>query len=442
MSIAFSSARTQNYLQQLKGAFGYRLVAMAASYLAVPLMIRYVGQEPFGVWSTLLTVMSWIVFFDLGVGNGLRNKVAELLAKGEIAEAREFISSGYTLIGLIAAGLLLLLLPVSYAVSWQRVFNTEIIEEATLRSTVQIAAVFIVGNFWIGLIATLLGAVQQTSWISLGQLIANLSSLGLVFLLSWTGLSSIQYLALAYGFSLVLANIVLSIRFYRTYPGLRPRAHLDKVHVQPLLKVGLQFFAIQVAGLILFSTDKMLITQLFGPGLVTPYEVVFRLFSVFTLLHTLISVPLWSAYTDAFHRGDMAWIQKTLRQQLLVFAGIVCMVLLLIGIARPILVLWVGKEVVVPAGLLPAMGVFIAVSAWNNVFAMLVNGIGEIRLQLYTALAAMCINIPLSVGLAKYAGLGVPGIVLGTSCSLLLAAVALPLQTRSFLRRTPQPTQP
>ena len=273
-------------------------------------------------------------------------------------------------------------------------------------------------------------------------MIANLSSLALVFGLSKTGVSSISYLALAYGFSLVLSNVVLSIWFYRVYPGLRPRPQLDKIHVQPLLKVGLQFFTIQLAGLILFSTDKMLITQLFGPAFVTPYDVVFRLFSVFTLVHTLISVPLWSAYTEAFHRGDTGWIQKTLREQLLVFAAIVLLVLLLIFIAKPILALWVGKDILVPEGLLPAMAVFIAVSVWNNVFAMLVNGIGEIRLQLYTAVAAMGINIPLSIGLAKYLGFGVSGIVLGTSCSLLLAAVALPLQTRAFLRRTAQTVQP
>jgi len=81
MSEAVSKERTHNYVRQIKGAVVYKAVAMAASFLAIPLMIRYLGQEQFGVWSTLLTVMSWIVFFDLGVGNGLRNKVAEALAK-------------------------------------------------------------------------------------------------------------------------------------------------------------------------------------------------------------------------------------------------------------------------------------------------------------------------------------------------------------------------
>lgn len=80
MTEAVSEERTRNYLRQIKGAVAYKAVAMASSFLAIPLMIGYLGQEQFGVWSTLLTVISWVVFFDLGVGNGLRNKVAESLA--------------------------------------------------------------------------------------------------------------------------------------------------------------------------------------------------------------------------------------------------------------------------------------------------------------------------------------------------------------------------
>lgn len=71
MSADISKERTSNYLRQVKGAVVYKGVAMIASFLAIPMMIRYLGQEQFGVWSTLLTVMSWIVFFDLGIGNGI-----------------------------------------------------------------------------------------------------------------------------------------------------------------------------------------------------------------------------------------------------------------------------------------------------------------------------------------------------------------------------------
>ena len=144
---AVSKERTHNYLRQIKGAVVYRVVALAASFIAIPLMINYLGQEQFGVWSTLLTVLSWIVFFDLGVGNGLRNKVAETLARGETKEASSYIASGYSIVGLMALVLWILLTVGAYFVPWQVVFNTETIQESTLRETFQIAVFFIILNF-------------------------------------------------------------------------------------------------------------------------------------------------------------------------------------------------------------------------------------------------------------------------------------------------------
>lgn len=434
MTGAVSKERSLNYLRQVKSAVMYRAVAVAASFLAIPLMINYLGQEQFGVWTTLLTVMTWIVFFDLGVGNGLRNKVAESLAKGETNEAAGYIASGYTLIGMIALAIWGVATAGSYVIPWQTVFNTQAIPEHVLGETIRIAAFFIVLNFWIGLIGALLGALQRTSVVALGQMLSNLLVLALVFLLAKTTEASISNLALAYGVSLVTANVLLSQWFYRNRPELRPRFYLDKRHVRPLLTVGLQFFTIQLAVLVIFTTDKMLITQLFGPQYVTQYEVVFKLFSVISFLHGLISAPLWSAYTDAYHREDFAWIRRMLRKQLIIFAGIVVAICLIALLAQPIIGMWIGHDLAISSQLIVVMALFVLISTWNNVYAMFVNGIGKIKLQLYTAIVAMFVNIPLSIFFAKYTELGMSGIVVGTICSLLFAAVSLPLQVNHLIQ--------
>jgi O-antigen/teichoic acid export membrane protein len=435
MSDMISKERTHNYLRQIKGTAIYKAFAMVASFLAIPLMISYLGQEMFGVWSTLLTIMAWIVFFDIGLGNGLRNKVAEALAKNEIREAGKYIASGYTLIGLVAFTVCVLVNVGSYFVSWQIIFNTQATPESTLREAVQIATFFIALNFWIGLITALLGAVQKTSLVARGQLISNLLILVLVVVLTKTTNSSISHLALAYGLSLVIANVSLSLWFYRKHPELKPRLLLEKRHVQPLLSVGLSFFIIQLAVLLIFTTDKILITQLFGPLYVTQYEIVFKLFSSITFAHGMVSMPLWSAYTDAFHRNDFGWIKNMLRKQLKIFGCVIVAACLLTWLAEPIISVWIGPNLVVSSHLILAMAIFVVISCWNNIYAMFVNGIGQIKLQLYTAIVAMFINIPLSIYFAKHTELGLSGIVAGTICSLLLAAIALPLQVYYLISR-------
>ena len=427
MTDAVSQERTRNYTRQIKGSAVFKGLAVVASFFTIPLMIRYLGQEQYGIWSTLLSIMSWVVFFDLGIGNGLRNKLAESLAKNQIADAAGYVSSGYTWIGAISLVLFVLVAATSFFVPWQAVFNTQTLSEATLRSAVLIAAFFILLNFWIGLINQVLNAVQKSSWVVFGQFIANVLGLGVVFALTKTSNVSLLYLVTGYGLSMVAASLLLSVGYYRLRRELIPRVSFEKQHLNPLLSLGMQFFTIQLAVLVIFTTDKILITQLFGPQYVTQYDVVFKLFSVITMVHSLITAPLWSAYTDAYHRDDLVWLRATLKKQLMIFVGIALAAIALGLSAKLIIELWIGKDIEVAALLILSMVAYVLVSTWNNVFAYFLNGIGKIRVQLYTAIVAMLINVPLAIMFAKYFGFGVDGIVWANCISLLIFAVIGPI---------------
>lgn len=428
-----SQARSHNYLRQVKGSVLFKGLAVACSFLSIPLMIHYLGQAQYGVWSTLLSVMTWITFFDLGLGNGLRNKLAESLAKEQADEARNYVSSAYSLIGLISLTLFVILAIAAFTVPWQKVFNTQLLSAEKLSYAVMITGFFIALNFWVSLINSVLNAVQKTSVVVLGQLLFNALSLLLVYILTKTTEASLLYLATAYGVSMVGANVLLSGWFYKGNLTLIPRISLDFSHVRPLLGLGVQFFVIQIAVLVIFTTDKILIAQLLGPEFVTPYDVVFKLFGIITLAYGLITAPLWSSYTDAYHRGDYIWIKGVLRKQLLIFGLVILTVMFLVLIARPAIALWIDGDLVVSMPLVVSMGLFVLISTWNNIYAYFLNGIGKVRLQLFSAVLAMLINIPLAIYFTRYVALGVEGVVLATCASLALFAVIGPLEVRRVL---------
>lgn len=430
--------RTYNYIKQIKGSFIFKGMAIVASFLAVPLMIHYLGKEQFGVWSTILSVMSWIVFFDLGIGNGLRNKIAENLAKNDPREAVLFISSGYSLIGLISILLFSLMVLISFFISWQLVFNTKLVNEETLRNVIIISAFFIFLNFWISLINQVLNAVQKTSVIVFGQLISNFLALLFIFLLSNFTNSSLIYLAFSYGISLVVSNCITSLWFYKKRSDLMPRFYFNKTHIKPIMTVGIQFFVIQIAVLVIFTTDKILITQIFGPQFVTLYDVVFKIFSIITIIHSIVTAPLWSSYTDAYHKGDFMWIKSLLKKQLIFFGLIVFVTIVIAFMVKPIMTLWLGNDMQVPIPFIISMAFFVIISSWSNIFAYCVNGLGKIRLQLFSSIIAMIINIPLAIYFTKYLGLGLNGIVFATCLSLSLFAIVGPLQVNFILKNKAQ----
>lgn len=435
MTKSVSQARSHNYLRQVKGSVVYKGLAIACSFFSIPLMIHYLGQEQYGVWSTLLSVMTWISFFDLGLGNGLRNKLAESIAKNNNDEARSYISSAYSLIGLISLTLFLFLVITAFSVPWQKVFNTQLLSTEKLRFAVLLSSFFIALNFWLSLINSVLNAVQKTSVVVLGQFMFNALSLILVYVLTKTTDASLLLLATVYGISMVGANLLLTGWFYKGNLSLIPKFSLKLSYFRPLLNMGVQFFVIQIAVLVIFTTDRILITQLFGPEYVTQYDVIFKIFGIITICYGLITGPLWSSYTDAYHRGDFTWIRQNLNTQLLLFGLIVLAVIFLILIAKPVIAIWIGDDFVVSMPLVNSMGFFILISTWNNIYAIFLNGIGVIRFQLYSAVFAMLINIPLAIYFTRCLGFGLEGVVLATCVSLSMFAVIGPLDTLNVLRK-------
>lgn len=430
MSHTISENRSKNYIKQLKGSFVFKGLAIFASFLSIPLMIKYLGVEHYGVWSTLLSIVSWVVLFDIGIGNGLRNKISESLAQDNKQEAHNYISTAYTIIGAISVMLIFIFLLASEYIPWQKVFNITSISNQELQSVVNITAIFLFLNFWLNLINQVFNGFQKTSLVVFNQFLSNIFSLLAVFILYTFYESSLIKLAFFYGISLLASSLILSFWFYKNNRDFIPKIKSFGLnYTKSITSLGFKFFIIQIAVIVIFTTDKILITQLFGPEYVASYDVVFKLFSVITIVHSILMTPLWSAYSDAYHRGDIEWIKNSLFRQLQFFILIILGTIVLTFIAKYIITLWIGKNFIVDDNLIYAMAIFVIVSTWNNIFAYIINATNELNIQIITSLIAMFTNIPLSFILVKYYNLGVEGIIYGTICSLLLFAVLGSMQT-------------
>lgn len=64
------------------GAFAVKSVSLCLSLFTMPAYIRFFqNQTVLGVWFTIVSVLNWILFFDLGLGNGLRNMLPDAIEK-------------------------------------------------------------------------------------------------------------------------------------------------------------------------------------------------------------------------------------------------------------------------------------------------------------------------------------------------------------------------
>lgn len=376
--------------------------------LMVPLTIICLGEYQNGVWLTINSFLLYTDSLDIGLGNGLRNKLAAYWAKGDMEKARQSVSSTfYTLILImipIAITLLVLIITIDlYSlvnVSPQIIDN---LREVYSISTILVCAHFVIkfiGNIYLGL---QLPAVNNLLVVG-GQTLA----LALVFVLSrQKGMDNmLLWVAIANTLSpLIIYLIAYPITFYKKFPELRPSLkYFRKEMVGELLGLGFQFFILQIAGILIFASSNFVISKVISPAQVTPYQVAYRYFSLTMMIFTVIGVPFWSATTDAYERGDIDWIKKSMKRLHMILIAIFFTLVLMVAVANFVYRIWVGSEIVVPMSLTIGMALYLLIVITSLCYSYFLNGFGYLRLQLITTIISAIIYIPLAITLGHRFG--------------------------------------
>lgn len=427
-------SRTSNLKNQIGLSFIFKLLAIGFNFLLVPVTLKYLGKEQYGIWMTILTILSWISFCDMGIGNGMRNKVTESLAMNDYTGVKKYVSSAYVAIGFFVTVLYIVISICSSFVDWQRIFNVTSIDNQSLNQIILLSFFILFINFLLSLINQVINAYQQSSMTAANQILANGIALFATCILLYSTDGSILLVAAVYGLSLIIANIVTSWIFYNRRSEAKPSFHFfEWKRVQEITGLSIKFFIIQLAAMVFFAKDNVIITQVLGPEYVTTYSVVFKLFSVVTFAQGIILAPLWSAYTDAYAQNDFEWINRTVQKMKKLMIIIVVAVIVICLITPSILYYWLGSTEGVELSFVWLMGIFVIISAWNNTYAAFLNGTGKLRLTLLLVPILTVINIPLAVFMTKLYGLN--GILFSTIICMIPGAILQPIQYLIIIRK-------
>ncbi|MBS1737850.1 MAG: oligosaccharide flippase family protein [Bacteroidetes bacterium] len=411
-------------------------LGIAISLVLVPLTISYIDPARYGIWLTLSSMVVWFSFFDIGFGNGLRNKFAEALAKGEHDLARVYVSTTYAILSIIIGVVLVIFFCVNPFLNWATMLNTPKEMAGELSILAIIVFVFFCLKFVFQLLTTVLTANQEPAKASAFDFFGSLLSLIIIFTLTKTTEGNLIYLGIVLSCVPVLVLLASSIWFYtHDYKRYAPSIKFVKfTYARNLMSLGLIFFIIQIGAIVLFNTNNIIITQLFGPQQVTVYDVSYKLFSVVIMIFSIIAGPLWSAYTDAYVRNDFAWIKGTISKMEKIWGVMIVFTVGLLLASPLIFKYWIGKKVTFPFTLSIAMCLYVIVYIWQNIHVFLLNGIGKIRLQLYLVIITSLINIPLAIFMAKKFGL--VGITITSTFLFLVMGIIFSIQTRKILNGT------
>jgi O-antigen/teichoic acid export membrane protein len=279
-------------------------------------------------------------------------------------------------------------------------------------------------------------ANQEPAKASFFDFLGSLFSLLIIFILTKTTAGNLVLLGTVFSLTPVLVLIASSLWFYNhAYKKYAPSIKFVKFrYARNLMSLGIKFFIIQIAALVLFNTNNIIVTQLFGPAEVTTFNVSFKLFSIITMVFSIIASPLWSAFTDAYAKNEFEWIKSTLSKMRKVWGLLIISTIILLSFSPWIYKVWVGDKVTVPFALSAAMTSYVIVYIWQTIHVFFLNGIGKIRLQLYLVIFSGLINIPLAIILGKK--LGLVGITLTSTLLFTFMGIVFSIQTKRILNKT------
>ncbi len=436
--VGIKSERTKNIAKHIGWSTFYKIGSIIANFLLVPLTINYLDTENYGIWLTLSSFIGWFSFFDIGLGNGLRNKFAEAKALGNYKDAQAFVSTAYFTIGSISLGIVILFLGINQFIDWTQLFNTNASLQGELSLLLPIIFAFFGLQLVVKLITSIYQADQNHSIQGKIQFFGQALSLLAIWALTKTDQSSLLIFGSIFSALPVLILFGLNLfAFKTTFKAFKPKFSLwKKEYLKEITGLGFKFFVVQIAAMVLFSTDNFIISKLFGPEEVVPYNVAFKYFSIITMAYTIIITPYWSSFTEAYTKKDFDWIKKSVsniqKLWMLIPVGLIVMLFL----ADWFYQFWVGNKVKVPLQLSIAMAFFVVLLTFNMIYVNFINGVGKIKLQLITSLISMTINIPLSIYLGKYLGWGSTGVILATCFSLGYSVILRPIQYYKLINNT------
>ena len=189
-------------------------LSILIGFLIVPLTLNYVGDVEYGIWLTIASIISWFSFFDIGLGNGLRNKLAEALAQDDIEKANIYISSAYALIAVIAIIMFLSFFLFANFISWNSALNTNDIANDVLYKIVVIVFFFFCLGFILSLLSSILQAMQKYYINNIINVIAQILGLVGIYLLVNNTEGSLYYLCLVYGSKTAIVFLAASVFLY------------------------------------------------------------------------------------------------------------------------------------------------------------------------------------------------------------------------------------
>lgn len=431
--------------KNVAGAFLVKGFALFVTLYTLPSYISFFNDsELLGLWFTILSLLNWILNFDLGIGNGLRNHLSTSLASGTPEESKRYISSAYFSVGVIVLLLSAIFPFVIKGADFNNLLNIDasIVSLEALYYSIVIVFIGVMLQFWLKLINSVLYALQLSSLNNLLVLCTNILILAYVKLApSSDNDTNIIVMAVVHAVAVIIPLLwatwyVFRKRLKFSRPSFK---YVTVMHTKKVLSLGGIFFFVQIAYMVIMSTNEFLITKTTSNSDVIDYQAYYKLFSLGSTIFALTLTPIWSVITKAKAENNILWIENTYRR----FTGfallfIVCEFVLIL-FTKPIIHIWLGEETLSHIDIRTCVifAFFASTMIYVSLLSSIANGLGKLKTQSICYGIGAILKVPLSVFLVSYLA-SWEGVIIANIICMLIYCICEPIVLRKYFSQKVQ----
>ncbi len=403
-------------------------VAMISFFLS-PFIVHRLGNEAYGVWILLYSIVGYLGLLDLGVRSAVTKYLATLYATEQHEEANHIASAALALFA--AAGFFAVLSTFALAqvgLGWFDV-SPELLGAARL--VLQLGGLTVASAIIGGVFGGIVVARQRLDLLNLVSLIHEIvRAAAIVFALSdGGGIVALAVIQLLTSLSLGLVTFALS---RRVYPEVKPwRFQFRRDHLQTVLSFGFFATLLHASTMIVNYTDSLVIGAFLPISMITFFAISANLVEQARNLSAGISrsvSPVASALDVERDRSRVGQVLLSGAR----LSSLVCFPIVVTFLLRghSFIGLWMGEEFAKPAGdVLFVLALGLWVYAGFHVCVAIIIGIDEHRGLVPAFIAEAICNAVLSILLVEHYGL--LGVAFGTLIPRAVMSLAFgPLYTR------------
>lgn len=363
--------------------------SLCLSLLTTPAFIRYFGDNAvLGVWYTLLSILTWFLNFDLGIGNGIRNHLVKDLARRDKEAARMTLSSGFFSNGVTALILTVVGAAIIISLDLNQLYNIDetIISAQTLLASTLLVFAGIMLRFFLTSVSAVFYALQMSSVNNVLALCVSVLQLGFVVFVKPENpekgllLLSAAYTLLANLPMVAAACVLFSTKMRDCRPSVR---YVRKAYIQKVMGIGAVFFVCQISYMLLVNTNEFLISNLFGPQYTTEYTFYYRLTSLISMVISLALTPMWSAVTKAMAEKNYGWVNSLYRKLKRMGLAAVLFQFAFVAVQQFVMDLWLGEDSIrINYWTAVAFACFGGVFTYSSILSTIVCGMAKMKLQM------------------------------------------------------------